>query len=90
MANPSPHLARQAKRRAHKPLDLADILKILTSAIREGERLLLSAADDDHDLTLRAIHALGQVTGQYCKLLEAGELEARLVVLEAQMPGRAA
>ena len=90
MANHSPHVARLAKRRAHKPLDLADILKILTTAIREGERLLLSAADDDHDLTLRTIHALGQVTGQYAKLLEVGELEARLAALEAQMPGRAA
>ena len=86
----NPHQARLAKRRAHKPLNLADVLKILTSAIREGERLLLEASDDDHDLTLRAIHALGQVCGQYSKLLEIGELEARLAALEAAQRGQAA
>jgi len=79
-----------AKRRAHKPLNLHEVLKILTTAIREAERLLLEADDGDHDLTLRAIHALGQVAGQYCKLLETGELEARLAELEAKMAGQAA
>ena len=80
MANPNPYAARQAKRRAHKPLNLADVLKILTSAIREAERLLYGA--DDPEVTLRCVHALSQACGQYSKLIEIGEFEARLKVLE--------
>jgi hypothetical protein len=84
----STHIARAAKRRAHKPLNLQDVLKILTSAIREAERLLYEA--DDPDFTLRCIHALSQACGQYSKLMAEGELEARLSVVEGALKGQAA
>ena len=74
------HLARMGKKRAHKPLNLTDLLKILTSAIREAERLLYAA--EDPDFTLRCIHALSQACGQYSKLMSEGELEARLLAVE--------
>jgi hypothetical protein len=82
------HLARLAKRRARQPLQMADLLKILTSAIREAERLLYEATDPD--FTLRCIHALSQAAGQYSKLMAEGELEARLAVLEETLRGKAA
>ena len=85
MANPNPYAARQARRRAHKPLNLADVLKVLTTAIREAERLLYEA--DDPELTLRCVHALSQAAGQYVKLLEVGEYEARLASIEATLKG---
>jgi hypothetical protein len=78
--NPNPYAARQAKRRARKTLDLPDVLKIMTKAIREAEMALLQA--DDPEFTLRCVHALSQACGQYAKLLEVGEFEARLKVLE--------
>jgi hypothetical protein len=40
----------------------------------------------EDEVRLRAIHALSQACGQYAKLLEVGELEARLAALEAQVP----
>jgi hypothetical protein len=58
VANPNPHQARLAKRRAHKPGTLADILKILWTAIRDAEALLYEA--EDADLRLRCLHALSQ------------------------------
>jgi hypothetical protein len=85
MANTSQHKARLAKRRAHKPGNLADLLKILWSAIRDAEQLLYAA--EDPELRLRCVHALSQSAGQYAKLLEIGELEARLAALEQAMKG---
>jgi hypothetical protein len=86
MANTSQYKARLAKRRAHKPGNLQDILKILWTAISDVEHLLYTAGDDA-DLRLRCLHALSQSCGQYSKLLEIGELEARLSALEQQMQG---
>jgi hypothetical protein len=37
---------------------------------------------EEPELRLKAIHAVSQCAGQYAKLLEVGELEARLKVLE--------
>lgn len=84
MANPNPHAARLSKRRAHKPGNLQAILKILWTAITDAEHLLYTAGDDA-DLRLRCLHALSQSCGQYSKLLEIGELEARLSALEQAM-----
>jgi hypothetical protein len=84
MPNPNPVAARQAKRRAHKPLQMADLLKILTSAIREAEQVLYRAAEaEDHEMVLKSTHAVSQCIGQYSKLLEIGEFEARIAALEA-------
>ena len=76
MANPNPHAARLARRRAYKPGNLADLLKVLWTAIRDAEQLLY-AAEDDVDIRLRCIHALSQCAGQYEKLLEIDELGLR-------------
>ena len=86
MANTKQYKARLAKRRAHKPGNLQDILKILWTAIADVEHVLYTAGDDA-DLRLRCLHALSQSCGQYSKLLEIGELEARLAALEQAMKG---
>jgi hypothetical protein len=85
MANPNPHAARLAKRRAHKPGSLEDLLKVLWTALSDAERLMYAA--DDPEVRLRCIHAISQVSGQYAKLLEIGELEARIAALEAAQKG---
>lgn len=63
---------------------------------REGEALALAAEYEtamavealmagtaEREMQLRAIHAISQASGQYAKLLEIGELEARIAALEA-------
>jgi hypothetical protein len=80
VANPNPWPARLAKRRAHKPGTMSDVLKVLWTAIKDAEYLLYSA--EDPEFRLRCVHALSQAAGQYAKLIEVGEFEARLTVVE--------
>jgi hypothetical protein len=47
----------------------------------------MHAASDD--MTLKAAHCISQCAGQYAKLLEIGEFEARLAAIEARLNGRA-
>jgi hypothetical protein len=81
VANPNPFHARMAKKRARKPGDLRALQRMLWRALLEAERVFLES--DNDELSLKAVHALSQASGQYAKLLEIGELEARVVALEA-------
>jgi hypothetical protein len=80
--------AKLARRRAYKPGDVHQLLRMVWQALVEAEAVLLAA--EDPDLILRACHAISQCGGQYNKLLETSDLEARLAALEAQLRGRAA
>src|SRR5262245_30263015 len=82
------HLARLAKRQRAKPLELFEVLQILSGAIRKAEQILLDA--DDRDFALRCCHALSQACGQYSRLMAEGELEARLKVIEEALRGKVA
>ena len=86
--NPSPHVARQAKRRRGKPGDLATLLKVVWSALLEAEAVLMTTEGDNPELCLKAVHAVSQCAGQYAKLLEIGEFEARLAAMEAAIKER--
>jgi hypothetical protein len=86
--NNSPHVARMAKRQRSKPLELYEVLQILSGAILKAEEILHRAEDDE--FALRACHALSQSSGQYARLMAEGELEARVKVLEAALAGRVA
>jgi hypothetical protein len=81
------HAARIAKKRSRKPGNLAQLVRILWQAVLEAQAVLEGADEDEAELKLRAVHALGQVSGQYAKLLEIDELEARLSALEQAMKG---
>lgn len=88
MPNPNPFQARIAKKRTRKPGKLLDLQRLLWRALLTAEEILDGAegtADDPPAWVtqLRAIHALSQAAGQYAKLLEIGELEARISALEA-------
>lgn len=72
---------RPARRRRHKPGDLAALTRVLWQAILEGEAILARPESDEQ--ALRAIHALSQACGQYSRLLSQGELESRVAALEA-------
>ena len=87
--NPNPTKARLAKKSARKPGNLQALQRKLWGAIVHAEEVLEGASrDQDRELTLKAIHALSQCGGQYAKLLEIGELEARVAALEAHVQGR--
>lgn len=83
MVNPTPYVARLAKRRAHKPGTLDDVRKVLWTALHDAETLMYEATDPE--LRLRCVHAVSQVAGQYSKLLETAEIAARLEAVEAKL-----
>ena len=85
-----PHLARIARserRRASQAGTLDDVKGKLWAAIERVDRMAESA---DDALALKATHAMVQACGAYVKVLEVGELEARLATLEASAPTAAA
>jgi hypothetical protein len=75
------------RKRRRKPGDLAALRRVLWSVIVEVEALM----DDDGNadprvhqaLTLKAAHALAQLSGAYTRVLEGADLETRIVALEA-------
>ena len=78
-----PHLARLARaehRRATEAGTLGDVRAKLWAAIERVETLTQA---DDAGTALKATHALVQACGAYVKVVEVGELEARLADLEA-------
>lgn len=80
--NPDPKEARKAKRarRRGKPGTLEDARALLWRALmRAGE--LLEEEDPAH--ALKAVHAVSQGASAYARIVEVGELEARLAALEA-------
>ncbi|WP_146160583.1 hypothetical protein [Deinococcus arcticus] len=82
MANPDPRAARTAKRakRRGQPGTLEDARALLWRALtRAGE--LLEEADPAH--ALKAVHAISQGAAAYARIVEVGELEARITALEA-------
>ena len=94
MSNPNanPLKARQAKRskRRAQPGTLTDARELLWRALtRAGELLDAQTVDSDGEATpdnqtaLKAIHAISQGASSYARLVEVGELEARLEALEA-------
>ena len=84
------HLARIAKARKAKPKDLDRVLEKQWRAVEAAEAVLLDAAKDgDRALALKGVHALTQAAGAYAKLLEVGELEARLAEVEAALDAQA-
>lgn len=81
--NPDPKTARQARkaRRREQPGTLEDARGLLWRALKRAGELLNS---EDDALSLRAVHAISQGTAAYARIVEVGELEARIAALEGQ------
>ncbi len=84
--NPDPLKARMAKKRKGRTGDLPALRRKLWVALLHAEDVLENATEPE--LRLKSIHAFSQTAGQYAKLLEIGELEARLALLEERVQGR--
>ena len=86
------HSARLAKRAQHRPTvgTLTQLLGIMWHGLEEAQEVLDCATAEQPELRLKAVHAIIQAGSAYAKLLEIGELEARLAALEGQMRGQAA
>jgi hypothetical protein len=82
MPNPNPHQARMAFRRKGKPGDMDVLLRVVWHALIEAVAVLDATHGDNPELCLRAVHAVSQCAGQYARLLEIGEHEARIACLE--------
>ena len=80
--NPNPTQARQAKRRRRRgqPGTLEDARALLWRALTRAGDLL---EEEDPLLSLKAIHAVSQGAAAYARIVEVGELEARIAALEA-------
>ena len=86
-----PHVARKAKKRRRtrrKPGTVDHARRVLWAAIERVEEVLHDAAEPENgranpDMILRAAHAITQASSAYARIVEAGELEARLGELEA-------
>lgn len=93
MSNPNanPTKARQAKRaRRRTPGTLEEARSLLWRALeRAGEMLEAQKVDPDTGeeipddaLALKAVHAISQGASAYARIVEVGELEARIAALE--------
>jgi hypothetical protein len=80
MPNPNPVKARLAQRRRRKPGDLPKLLRALWETIRDIEEALETAQTTEE--TCRAAHAMAACATAYSKLLQIGEFETRLALLE--------
>lgn len=83
--NSNPVQARMGKRRKRrsKPGTLEDARALLWRALTRAGELL---EEEDPALSLKAIHAISQGAAAYARIVEVGELEARIAALEGQ-PG---
>ena len=83
MSNPNadPTKARQAKRhkKLSQPGTLEDARALLWKALERAGTIL---DNEDDVLSLKAIHAISQGAAAYARIVEVGELEARLSALE--------
>jgi hypothetical protein len=83
------HLARLAKRSRRSKGDLDAARKRLFSALEHAEAVMRdAAAEGDAALVLKAVHATTQTTAAFARVVEVGELEARLAELEAAIETR--
>lgn len=88
MANPNPVKARQARRTSRRAAaesagTVADLRLKLWRALAAADDVLADRKADA-TLKLKALHALTQASGAYLKVIEVGELEARLTAIEAR------
>jgi len=88
-ADTKTHKARSAKkrRRTRKTGDLSDLRSTLWQALYQAEQVLLDA-DSDTVTVLKCVHAISQAAGTYAKVVEVGEMEARLSELERGLETR--
>lgn len=82
MPNPNPHKARRAKKDKRLGVGtINDVKGKVWKAILAAEEVLDNNSAEDA-LKLRAVHAITQAAASYTKIVETGELEARLEELE--------
>lgn len=88
MANADPAKARQARRtKRQAAAETAGTVSDLRLKLWRALAVATDMLDDpgsDAASKLKALHALTQASGVYLKVVEVGELEARLNALEAQ------
>ncbi len=90
MPNPNPHQARVAKKkqaRLRKIGTLADMQRELWRAILCAKDVLQDP-DSDTSATLKAVHAITSASTAYARLVEIGEIEARLEAVEELLKER--
>jgi hypothetical protein len=87
MANskPDPVKARLGKREKSKPPNIQSAAEVVWKALQTAQKIL---ENEDSTMKLKACHAVFQGAQAFAKLYEVGELEARMVALEAKTGGK--
>lgn len=81
--NPTTHLARLARKNRRASGDLDGARRRLWRALEMAEAVLLdAAAADDRTGVLKAVHATTQAAAAFARIVEVGEIEARLAAVE--------
>jgi hypothetical protein len=88
MANSNPYHARVAKKARTKRRGILTLIDTLWDTMDVAVKVLDRTSDDMDKI--KACHCISQIGGQIGRLLEVGELEARLAALEAHLRGKAA
>jgi len=86
---PNTFLARLARRNRRASGDLGAARKRLYRALEMAEACMMdAAAEGDRAGVLKAVHATTQAAAAFARLVEVGELEARLNELEQALEAR--
>ena len=88
MSNPDPYQARIARKRRGRNGSLATAQRILWRAVLKVEATLED--EKSAEMVIKCTHALSQALQAYGRLVETGQLEDRLKVLEAQLKNEVA
>lgn len=87
--DPTTYLARLAKRNRRATGDLAEAQKRLWRAVEMAEACMRdAAAEGDRAGVLKAVHATTQAVSAFARVVEVGELEARLEEIEGALRSR--
>lgn len=78
-----PHIARLARGQRRRDDQAGTIDAVREKLWTAIERVETMTRSDDDALALKAVHALVQACGAFVKVVEVGELEARMADLEA-------
>lgn len=76
-----PGSAPSARQNTVTPGSLEDARSVLWAALKRAERALEAK---DHSTALKGVHAVSQASTAYARLVETGELEARIRALEEE------
>ena len=76
------------RNRSRKPLSLDDLKLRLTDAIKQIEKIMMTAEEDERQIKIQAANTMAGLANRYHKLIEVTDFEERLTELEEKHENR--